>query len=167
MTVDLQADGFERLTPSQARGVLALAAAVTLLLVGITASPLASGFADAPDRGASDVDLYRAEVRRIQGGDGYYAAAAAELTARGYPTRSVFNWRPPLLAWLLGHLPAPAIGRGLLALLALAAILVATHFVAREQGLWRGLLCGLWLVGACCPASWLGSTSCMSCGPAC
>ena len=46
--------------------------------------------------------LYRAEVDRIRNGEGYYQAAAAELTARGYPTRSVFNWRTPLPMWLLG-----------------------------------------------------------------
>jgi hypothetical protein len=145
------AGGFERLTPRGARLVLGATAAVTLFFVAVTLSPLASGFADAPDRGASDIELYRAEVARVHQGEGYYGAAAAELTARGYPTRSVFNWRTPLPVWLLGKLPDPSFGRTLLSLLALAGLVIATHFVARDRGLRRGLLCGLWLVGALLP----------------
>ncbi len=143
--------GFERLTPWQARLVLAVWATVALLFVAITLSPLASGFADAPSRGPSDVELYRAEVDRIHSGEGYYDAAAKELAARGYPTRSVFNWRTPLPVWLLGELPDPLIGRTFLSLLALVAITLASHFIANDQGLRRGIFCGLWLVGALLP----------------
>ena len=84
-------NGFERLSPFQARLVLAAAIALTIGLIAITLSPLASGFANAPARGPTDVALYRAEVDRIRAGEDYYHAAAAELTSRGYPTRSVFN----------------------------------------------------------------------------
>ncbi|HEV3418335.1 MAG TPA: hypothetical protein VG056_16035 [Pirellulales bacterium] len=143
--------GFERLTPRQARAVLAVATVVTLFFVAISLSPLASGFADAPSRGASDIELYKAEVARIHGGEGYYDAAAMELTARGYPTRSVFNWRPPLPVWLLGVLPDPQIGRWVLGMLALGGVLLATQFVARDQGVRRGLMCGLWMTGALLP----------------
>ncbi|HEV2970121.1 MAG TPA: hypothetical protein VGY55_09030 [Pirellulales bacterium] len=145
------ATGFERLTPRQARVVLAVVAAVTLFFVAISLSPLASGFADAPSRGVSDIELYKAEVARIQGGEGYYDAAAKELTTRGYPTRSVFNWRPPLPVWLLGILPDPQIGRWALGVLALGGILVATQFVARDQGVRCGLVCGSWMAGALLP----------------
>src|SRR5690348_15840684 len=99
--------GFGRFAPWQARAVHGIAATVAIFFIAITASPLASGFADAPDRGASDIELYRAAVARIQRGASYYDAAAAELTARGYPTRSLFNWRMPLPVWLLGKLPDP------------------------------------------------------------
>src|SRR5437879_4557560 len=132
MTAVPSAGGFERLTPRGAWLVLAIAAVVTLFFVAVTLSPLATGFADAPDRGASDVQLYQAEVTRIQSGEGFYDAAAAELAGRGYPTRSIFNWRTPLPVWLLGKLPDPEFGRVLLSLLALAAIVVAAHFVARD-----------------------------------
>jgi hypothetical protein len=151
MAADVAAGGFERLTPRGARLVLGATAAVTLFFIAITLSPLASGFADAPDRGASDIELYRAEVARVHQGEGYYDSAAAELAARGYPTRSVFNWRTPLPVWLLGILPDPGVGRTLLSLLALSGIAIATHFVARDRGLRRGMLCGLWLVGAMLP----------------
>jgi hypothetical protein len=145
------AAGLERLTPKQAWLVLSVTGAATLLFVAITLSPLASGFADAPSRGASDIELYRAEAERIHFGESYYNAAAKELSTRGYPTKSVFNWRTPLPVWLLGVLPDPRIGRTLLSLLALAGILIASHCIARDQGLRRGLLCGLWLVGALLP----------------
>ena len=36
---------------------------------------------------------------RIRAGEGYYQVAAEELVERGYPTRSVFNWRTPLPMW--------------------------------------------------------------------
>ena len=77
--------------------------------------------------------LYRAEVDRIHRGEGYYQAAAAELTPRGYPTRSVFNWRTPLPMWLLGKLPAAAIGKVLLGGLALLLVLMAMEALAREE----------------------------------
>ncbi len=65
------------------------------LFVAITFSPLKSGYADAPDRGPGDVALYRAEIDRIHAGESYYSVAGDELRTRGYPTRSVFNWRTP------------------------------------------------------------------------
>jgi len=88
-------------------------------------------------RGAGDVALYRAEVERIHHGQGYYRAAAAELTARGYPTQSVFNWRTPLPIWLLGKLPL-ALGKALLGALSLALMLMAFAALAREENVNRG-----------------------------
>jgi hypothetical protein len=88
-----------------ARSILAVAAVATLLLVAVTFSSLRSGFADAPSRGAGDVELYQAEAARIAAGDNYYAAIEGELRERGYPMQSVFNWRTPLPVWLVGVLP--------------------------------------------------------------
>jgi len=143
--------GFERLSPWQARAVLLVAAAAAIFFAAITLSPWASGFADAPDRGANDIDLYRAEMARVQRGESYYDAAAVELGARGYPTRSVFNWRMPLPVWLLGKLPDPIFGRAVLSLLALAGIVCGSHLIARERGLRYGVFCGLWLIGGLLP----------------
>ncbi len=71
--------GFARLTRLQAALVLGLTGGAMLLLVGVSLSPLKSGFANAPDRGPGDVQLYNAEIARMHQGQGYYAAAAAEL----------------------------------------------------------------------------------------
>ena len=84
--------------------------------------------------GAGDVALYRAEVDRIHNGEGYYQAAATEFTAaRGYPTRSVFDWRTPLPMWLLGKLPTAGWGRALLGAMSLALVLMAFEALAREE----------------------------------
>ena len=91
--------------PWHARAVLGVATVAALVLVAVTFSPLRSGFADAPDRGAGDVALYQAEAGRIAQGDNYYDAIATELRERGYPMKSIFNWRTPLPVWLVGVLP--------------------------------------------------------------
>ena len=85
-----------------------------------------------PSQGEGDTGLYRAEVVRIHAGDGYYQAAAKELVARGYPTRSVFNWRTPLPVWALGKLPDPGLGKAILVLLALAMVVLGFEWMSRE-----------------------------------
>jgi len=90
----------------------------------------------------SDVDLFRAIVDRVHSGEGFYPASRAELVARGYPTRSLFNWRMPLPLAAWGHLPNPAWGKGLLA--GLALLLVLTTFTALmnegQANPWQALL---------------------------
>jgi hypothetical protein len=125
---------YARLTPLQARGVLASLLLASVFSVAVTLSPLASSNPQKDLPRPGDVALYRAEVARIHAGEGYYAAAAAELTARGYPTRSVFNWRTPLPIWLLGKLPWFGLGRALLGGLALALLVLAFDGLAREEG---------------------------------
>lgn len=139
--------GYARLTPLQARLVLAALLLGTVFCVAVTLSPMAQGQVGKPRRGAGDVALYRAEIDRIRADQGYYQAASVELPARGYPTRSVFNWRLPLPIWLIGHMPAPALGKAVLGLLALAVILMTFEAFAREATVWRALGCSLLLTG--------------------
>jgi hypothetical protein len=120
------------------------------MLVGITLSPLKSGFADAPGRGAGDVDLYLAEAARIQAGESYYQAAKEELESRGYPTQSFLNWRTPLPVWLAGVLP-PGWAQGILIALSAVTLLAAGHVIARDAGLGRAVVASLLLVGALLP----------------
>ncbi len=119
------ATDYARLTPLPARAVLGAILLAAGLGVAVTLSPLGSTNILTWVKGGNDVALYRAEVDRIHRGEGYYQAAAAELTPRGYPTRSVFNWRTPLPVWLLGKLPAVAIGKVLLGGLSLLLMLMA------------------------------------------
>jgi len=119
---------------------------VALFFIGLTLSPLASGFADVPDRGPGDVGLYRAEVDRIGQGESYYSAAAEELRARGYPTRSIFNWRTPLPVWLIGWLPDPMLGKALLIALAALAACLAFSWLSDEAGT-AGTALGMALLG--------------------
>lgn len=134
-----------------ARVVLAMLFLATSLFVAITFSPFKSGFADAPNRGVGDVELYRAEVDRIHAGEPYYDVLASELRQRGYPTRSVFNWRLPLPVWGIGLLPDISLARGLLGLLGLTLICLSFKWLADEDNVNEGLLAVLLLSGALLP----------------
>ncbi|NMC19496.1 MAG: hypothetical protein GYA33_03655 [Thermogutta sp.] len=90
--------------------------------VGASAS-LAEG-GQPSGRSSYDLALYEAEVRRMRGGESYYVAAAAELPARGYPTKSVFNWRQPLPMALIAALPRPDHARVLLGILGAIILLL-------------------------------------------
>ena len=118
-----------------------------------TLSPLASGNILQHSNRPGDVPLYRAELDRIHRGEGYYQAAAAELTTRGYPTLSVFNWRMPLPVWLLGKMPTWMLGKALLGALALALMFMAFEALAREEDnvLRRPVACVLLLIGPLLP----------------
>jgi hypothetical protein len=120
-----------------------------MFCIGVAVSPLWQGNAERQQHRPSDVLLYRAEVERIHQGEGYYQAAAAELTARGYPTRSVFNWRTPLPMWFIGRLPQMEWGKYLLGILSLGLIVFAFEAIAREEdgAIGRALACVILLSG--------------------
>lgn len=141
--------GYARLTRFQARTVLAAFLVMTIIATAITLSPLKSTRVGESRGSESDILLYQAEIERIRAGEGYYQAAAEELAERGYPTRSIFNWRTPLPVWMIAKLPTPSVGKGLLVLLALALMLLGFEATAREQGhgLGRPLACALLLSG--------------------
>jgi len=141
------------LRPGRARATLVVAALAALFFVAVTLSPLRSGFADAPSRGPGDVELYRAEVDRIAAGQSYYDAAAAELRARGYPTRSIFNWRTPLPMWPAGALPDPQMAKVLLCILGFALLAMGYALVHDEAGRRAGALFSLLLTGALLPCA--------------
>ena len=56
-------------------------------------------------QGGRDLQVYRNIVTRVHAGESYYDAAGQELRTNGYPTGSLFNWRPPTYAWVIGRLP--------------------------------------------------------------
>jgi len=56
--------------------------------------------------GPADVALYSAVAQRVHSGQAYYSVLGDELSARGSPLRSVFNWRTPLHLELIAHLPS-------------------------------------------------------------
>lgn len=151
MNAPLPKTSLARLRPWTARLVLAAVLLSLVTALGVSLSRLAKGFADKPSRGPGDVALYRAEVDRIQAGEGYYAAAATELRARGYPTKSVFNWRTPLPIWLIGVMPDPVFGKALLCGLALGSVVLAFDWLAREGGAWVAVAGVLSLCGAMLP----------------
>jgi MFS family permease len=143
-----QPTAFARLSPNTAR--VCLFTLVTGLLAGValTLSPWAKGRADHPGRGANDMTLYQSVVARVAGGETYYDANADELRKQGYPSRSVFNRRTPLLFWILAALPSPRMGQAILGGLAVVLLLLATSAVTRERSLAAGALAGCLLAGA-------------------
>jgi hypothetical protein len=146
------ADPIARSNPRHARIVLAIFALATAFFVGVTLSPLRSGFADAPSRGPSDIDLYSAEIARIHAGESYYDAVAAELPKFGYPTRSIFNWRTPLPVWLVARLPDLTAANAALAIVGLLLIVLSFKLLADEGGVGQGIVGVLLLSGAVLPS---------------
>ncbi len=143
---------FKRFSRRQAHAVLALLVASILFCVGVTLSPMAQGRADAQhETSGSDIALYKALAERVRGGESYYAALAEELPARGYPTRSVFNWRTPLPMWLIGALPDAMFAKTLLCLLAAGVMLTGFELSAREGGRMQSIPVALLLIGGLLP----------------
>jgi hypothetical protein len=124
--------------------------AVAIAFVLVAQSHLASGFADKPSRGPGDLELYKAEVDQMQTGKNYYDIAASELVQRGYPTRSVFNWRTPfpmILIAKLGVVPTHLI------LIAVASLMIlfAMPALYKSSGLGGVVFGTLGLLGASLP----------------
>lgn len=85
----------------------------------------------------SDEDFYERIVARVHAGENYYDALPDELARPewGMKPRSVFNWRLPTYAWLIGLFPVPEWGQVLVALLAMATSVLAIAVVNREFGM--------------------------------
>jgi hypothetical protein len=82
----------------------------------------------------SDRSLYRAITARVQAGENYYVAAAAEQRAHSYPTKPAVAFREPTEAWLLAALRYDfARWAAVFALAACAAL--AIHRALERQGL--------------------------------
>ena len=86
-------------------------------------------------KGEGDLILFRRVVERVHSGESYYDAWGDEVRSRGYPARSVFNWRLPLFFWLNGSLPGLIWGQLLLSILALVTVLLVYGIVRSETGI--------------------------------
>src|SRR5437867_7416302 len=70
----------------------------------------------------TDHELFVNVVNGMRAGGSYYDVYGNESRAHGYPTRSVFNWRQPLLLPILASIPKRA---AILLLVALAVVWTA------------------------------------------
>ena len=101
-----------------------------------------------PPGATTDLDLFRSVVNRVHKGDGFYRASHEELRSHGYPTRSVFNWRTPFYAWLLGTAPSLEWGRWLLVAGMIAVVATNGRDLSEEFGIVPATLSLFFLVGA-------------------
>ncbi len=96
----------------------------------------------------ADTVLYTRILERIHDGETYYSVTGEELRKRGYASRSVFNWRLPVLAWSLGHLPSAKAGQVLAIILAFLTLLTwMTVFHQNQYTLKQFAAGGLLLTG--------------------
>lgn len=72
-----------------------------------------------------DINLFRSVVERMKAGEPYYPAMRTELRARGYPTASIFNWRPAGTFLLLAR--APGLAHAAVVALAVLALAMTAY----------------------------------------
>jgi hypothetical protein len=136
---------FANLTPVAV--FLILASVLTVAAYGLISPQLNPVSGDDENIKGEDLRCYRGIVERIHTGEGYYEAAGSELRARGYPTRSVFNWRLPLLAWVMGHLPSILICKGLAIILGLVILIIWAGLLQEEPSFWQMAVGSLLVLG--------------------
>ena len=113
-----------------------------------------------------DSALFREVVRRVRAGESYYDVSYQELKSRDYPIVSLFNWRLPTWAWVIGRLPDTEWASWLLVAFSFIAAAMAAIIVLRECGLGSTLGLIILLTGAfiwtvlydnfLCPELWSG-----------
>lgn len=105
---------------------------------------------------STDWIFYENIVRRVHAGENYYDALENEFqepqwAQGGFRPTSVFNWRTPVYAWVIGKLPSPQWGRWLLILLAAAASVLAFTLVQKEYATLSAFFALILLIG---PFAW-------------
>lgn len=136
---------FGKLAPFSA--IVVISVLVVVIGYGIIAFNTEGTDANRESNNGEDLRCYRSIVERIHAGEGYYEAAGSELRSRGYATESVFNWRMPLLAWFLGHLPGAKTGQALAFVLALVSLVIWISVLQRYYSFGPLLIGGLLLSG--------------------
>lgn len=82
------------------------------------ATPATAATAAPGEPRRSDVQLFVRIVEDVRQGQPYYGAAGDEMRTGGYPTRSIFNWRQPLIYLALSRVPQVLAQIGLVVLAA-------------------------------------------------
>ena len=118
------------LSVSRTLAILILLSTAGLIILGLFTFRM-SDYTKVDGKG-EDYKNYQSIIERIRSGESYYQAAHQELSNRGYPVESVFNWRLPWLGWLLGHMPNDRMGQTLAILLSSVAVLFWIHFAIKE-----------------------------------
>jgi hypothetical protein len=130
-------------------GLLLCAAAGTLLFTAFAYDTRPPKLAVPEDDPASGDDflLFHRLAEHVRAGENYHDAAFREMRAHRFPTGSPFNFRTPTYAWVLGVLPSDTWGRGLLMVIALAALVANFRADLSDLSLAGAVLGGLFLFG--------------------
>src|SRR4051794_29216292 len=97
---------FAGLNRWQARGILLLFTAFTIWTVAVSIPQ--SQWTFGAQRATHDLEFYRDVVTQVHDGKNYYNAAHESLVRFGFMDagiRSMFNWRQPTYAWVIGSTP--------------------------------------------------------------
>lgn len=81
-----------------------------------------------------DLKYYKEVVTRVHDGENYYDVANQRLRHFGFRVGSVFNWRLPTYAYVLGALPSVGWAQGAISLIGLAGLLLAAASDNRDVG---------------------------------
>jgi len=120
--------------------------AALLAVWGLTSRAHDSGSAATTVDNGADTELYAAIVERMRAGEPYYRAAGTELSAQGYATLPVTNWRLPTLAIFEAALPASSLQPIPLIALGLVGVFAWYHAgAARGRAAWAAGLALLML----------------------
>jgi len=131
----------------------AVAVAATFLVAVIVLALVAAGYHPpkaAPSKDAGDLATYVRIVADMRHGQDYYAAAHTELVNGHYGTRSVFNWRLPVLFWIAAALPTQAAVDALLQAVALVTLAVSCLWLRRTTSFAITILAAVALAGNLC-----------------
>ena len=101
-----------------------------------------------PPGSTTDADLFEAMVKGVREGGSYYDVTHKALINRGYPSRSIFNWRTPTLTWILASLPGASWGKGLLAVLAGSTFVLLIVELSKALGAFPAVVGGFALLGS-------------------
>ncbi len=122
---------FAGFRPWVATLILAATGAAVIAGLAVSRTP---GEMKPPEEGRSDWHFYQQVVNRVRAGESYYDALPRVFPEFRFTPFSVFNFRTPVYAWLIGGLPSEEWARALLAGLALLTLGLGFRALRCELG---------------------------------
>lgn len=129
--------------PNVSRGWLACGAVLLLAAASYEFHLGLAGSADyqqtvTEENAVADLKLHRDALRRVGAGEHYYTLYNEGLRQYHFPVGSIFNWRLPTYAVVLGRLPTLLWVQVLLTAIGTAGMVLAALVVSREEGVAAG-----------------------------